>query len=82
LCSSTAFLERTLPSLFLTHLELDFDEPFFTEAKLLEMVHNLPAGRMEVLSLGSSVPIPDSTKLQRACEEIGAVLLRGSSTDV
>ena len=82
LCSSTTFLERTLPSLFLTHLELDFDEPFFTEAKLLEMVHNLPAGRMEVLSLGSSVPIPDSTKLQRACEEIGAVLLRGSSTDV
>ena len=82
LCSGTAFLERTLPSLFLTHLELDFDEPFFTEAKLLEMVHSLPAGRMEVLSLGSSLLIPDATKLQRACEEIGAVLLRGSSSDV
>lgn len=69
------FFSTVLPSLFLTQLELDFYCPMITEEQIMELIANLPKGRMEVLSFGSKLKHLSTPKIQRACQEIGIVVL-------
>lgn len=69
------FLSTVLPSLFLTQLELDYYYPMVTEDQVLELINHLPAGRTETLSFGSKMNHLFTPKIQRACQEIGIVVL-------
>lgn len=74
------FLDTTLPSLFLTQLELDFYYPLVTEEQILSLIASLPAGRMETMSFGPKMAHLGTSKVQRACQEIGIVLLSADCT--
>lgn len=77
--SEDRFLKVVLPSLFLTQLELDYKLPVVTETCLLEMIQNLPAGRMEALSLGKNLTHLATQRVVRAASEIGIVVLGASA---
>lgn len=73
--SPANFFATVLPSLFLTQLELDYYYPMVTEEQIMELIHSLPAGRTETLSFGSKMNHLLTPKVQRACQEIGIVVL-------
>lgn len=76
--SEERFLKVVLPSLFLTQLELDYKLPLVSEACLMEMIRNLPAGRMETLCLGKNLAHLGTPRVLRASSEIGIVVLGAS----
>lgn len=77
--SPANFFATVLPSLFLTQLELDYYYPMVTEEQIMELIQNLPAGRTETLSFGSKMNHLLTPKVQRACQEIGIVVLGAES---
>ena len=79
ICSEDRFLPIVLPSLFLTQLELDYKLPAVSEQQILDMITNLPHGRMETFCLGSNLAHLATTKITRACHEMGIVVLGSTS---
>merc|ERR1711939_235544 len=77
--SDERFLKVVLPSLFLTQLELNYKLPVVSEACLMDMIHNLPAGRMEALCLGKNLAHLGTQRVVRAASEIGIVVLGASA---
>lgn len=73
--SPVNFFSTVLPSLFLTQLDLDYYYPMVSEAQIMALIQNLPAGRTETISFGSKMSHLNTPKVQRACQEIGIVVL-------
>ncbi|KAK9895541.1 hypothetical protein P389DRAFT_197597 [Cystobasidium minutum MCA 4210] len=69
------FFRTVLPSLFLAQLELDYYHPIINEDHVMDLLANLPKGRMETLSFGSKLKHLQTPKIQRACQDIGIVVL-------
>ena len=78
ICSEQHFLTAVVPGLFLTQLELDYTAPTIGTSTIMEMITHLPAGRMETLCFGPEMSHLSTPEVQRACQEIGIVLLGGS----
>ena len=75
ICSEQHFLTAVVPGLFLTQLELDYPAPSVDQATIMGMIMQLPAGRMETLCFGEKMAHFNIPEIQRACQEIGIVLL-------